>query len=115
MGNDTDLDRTPLAARLPLGALERMPKWLIIVPLAVQWIWLSLRFGGATVPSAANPGITAGGLVGEGKLEYFARMGPLARGVTASRRPASGFASSARRWTTRPCAPPWTAPPCTFP
>ena len=84
MGNQTELDRTPLAARLPLGTLERMPKWLIIVPLALQWIWLSLRFGGATVPSAANPDITAGGLVGEGKLEYFAQMGPLARSVTAA-------------------------------
>ena len=84
MGNQTELDGTPLAARLPLGTLERMPKWLIIVPLAVQWIWLSLRFGGATIPSAANPGITAGGLVGEGKLEYFAQMGPLARSVTAA-------------------------------
>ncbi|MBC7502032.1 MAG: hypothetical protein H7315_16295, partial [Herminiimonas sp.] len=67
-----------------LGTLERMPKWLIIVPLTLQWLYLSLRFGGATVPSAANPAITAGGLVGEGKLEYFAQMGPLARGVTAT-------------------------------
>lgn len=72
----------------PIGPLERMPKWLIIVPLAVQWLYLSVRFGGATVPSAANPGITAGGLVGEGKLEYFAQMGALASGLTA---PAVGF------------------------
>ena len=86
MGNQTDLD--VLAARAPMGALERLPKWLIIVPLALQWIWLSLRFGGATVPSAANPGITAGGLVGEGKLEYFAQMGALARSMTA---PSIGF------------------------
>ena len=67
-----------------LGTLEKMPKWLIIVPLALQWIYLSFRFGGVTVPSAANPAITAGGLVGEGKLEYFAQMGPLARAATAS-------------------------------
>ena len=77
-----------MANQSDLGALERMPKWLIIVPLVLQWIWLSLRFGGATVPSAANPDITAGGLVGEGKLEYFAQMGPLARSVTA---PSVGF------------------------
>lgn len=67
-----------------LGALERLPKWLIIVPLAVQWLYLSLRFGGATTPSAANPAITAGGLVGEGKLEYLAQMGALARAATAT-------------------------------
>jgi len=60
-----------------------MPKWAIIVPLAIQWLYLSLRFGGLTVPSAANPALTAGGLVGEGKREYFDSMGALARAATA--------------------------------
>lgn len=73
-----------LHAKQLLGALERMPKWLIIVPLVCQWLYLSLRFGGVTVPAAANPAITAGGLVGEGKLEYFAQMGPIARAATAT-------------------------------
>lgn len=66
------------------GALERLPKWLICVPLVVQWLWLSLRHRGVTLASAANPGITAGGLVGETKLEYFHAMGPLARAATAA-------------------------------
>lgn len=65
------------------STLERMPKWLICVPLAVQWIWLALRHGSATLPSCANPCITAGGLVGEGKLDYFSGMGELARAATA--------------------------------
>ncbi|MEO6015905.1 MAG: hypothetical protein ABIP46_01515 [Polaromonas sp.] len=60
-----------------------MPKWLICVPLTVQWLWLSLRYRSATLPSAANPAITSGGLVGEGKLEYFTGMGPIARATTA--------------------------------
>ena len=64
--------------------LERMPKWLICVPLTVQWLWLALRYGSTTLPSAANPAITSGGLVGEGKLEYFSGMGPVARAVTAA-------------------------------
>lgn len=64
--------------------LERMPKWLICIPLTVQWLWLALRYRSFTLPSVANPAITAGGLVGEGKLEYFSRMGPLARSATAS-------------------------------
>ena len=63
--------------------LERMPKWLICVPLTVQWLWLTLRYRSATLPSAANPAITSGGLVGEGKLEYFRGMGPIARAATA--------------------------------
>ena len=60
------------------GMLERMPKWLICIPLALQWLWLALRYQSLTLPTIANPAITAGGLVGEGKLEYFDGMGPLA-------------------------------------
>lgn len=66
------------------SVLERMPKWLICVPLTMQWLWLALRYRSATLPSAANPAITSGGLVGEGKLEYFCGMGPVARAATAA-------------------------------
>jgi hypothetical protein len=66
------------------STLERMPKWLICVPLTCQWLALALRHGSATLPSSANPSITAGGLIGEGKLEYFRGMGPIARAVTAN-------------------------------
>ncbi len=68
---------------MPRGALEALPKWLICVPLVLQWLWLSLRYGSVTLPSAVNPAITAGGLVGETKLEYFRGMGALARAATA--------------------------------
>ncbi|HEU4375428.1 MAG TPA: hypothetical protein VFS02_18175 [Telluria sp.] len=60
-----------------------MPKWLICIPIAIQWSWLALRYASVTLPTAANPRITSGGLVGEGKLEYFDTMGALARGATA--------------------------------
>ncbi|SOD25704.1 hypothetical protein SAMN05518800_2045 [Variovorax sp. YR752] len=82
-GLDFGVDTGRLAVVRECSVLERMPKWLICVPLVVQWLWLSLRYGGTTVPSAANPHLTSGGLVGEGKLEYFRGMGPLARSVTA--------------------------------
>lgn len=78
---DLDAIRPPVVR--DRSALERLPKWVICIPLVLQWLWLSLRFGGPTVPCAANPHITAGGLVGEGKLEYFRGMGPVARSVTA--------------------------------
>jgi hypothetical protein len=68
---------------LPRSLLEQMPKWLICVPLALQWAWLGLRYGSLTLPSAANPSLTSGGLVGEGKLEYFEQMGPMGRAATA--------------------------------
>jgi len=65
------------------GLLERMPKWLICVPLALQWLVLALRYRSITLPSTVNAAITSGGLIGEGKLEYFEGMGPVARAATA--------------------------------
>jgi hypothetical protein len=72
-----------MATTQRLGALERLPKWLICVPLVLQWLALALRHGSATVPSSANPRITAGGLVGEAKTEYFEGMGDIACRATA--------------------------------
>lgn len=73
------------AAAMPAsrGFLERLPKWLIVVPLLVQWLLLSLRYRSAVLPSVANPAITSGGLVGEGKTEYFRSMGAHALAATA--------------------------------
>lgn len=72
-----------LPPHTPRAFLERLPKWLIVLPLLAQWLWLSLRYRSLTLPSAANPAITAGGLVGEGKTEYFDSMGALALAATA--------------------------------
>ena len=66
------------------STLERMPKWLICIPLTLQWLWLALRYQSLTLPTIANPAITAGGLVGEGKLEYFDGMGAIALSATAA-------------------------------
>ena len=66
-----------------IGTLEKLPKWLNLVPMVAQWAWLSLIHGSATLPSAANPRITCGGLAGEGKLEYFDLMGTVAKRMTA--------------------------------
>jgi hypothetical protein len=77
----------PLSSALPLAAspeprrqafIERIPKWLNLVPMVIQWGWLGLRYGSLTLPSSANPNITAGGLVGDTKSEYFEGMGALA-------------------------------------
>jgi len=83
MRADTDAACSATTMPPPAGAFEQLPKWLNLVPMVFQWLWLGLRHGSVTLPSCANPGITSGGLVGEGKLEYFAGMGPIARAVTA--------------------------------
>jgi hypothetical protein len=66
-----------------VGTMERLPKWLNLVPMVLQWCWLGLRHRSLTLPSSANPRITAGGLVGDTKSEYFTCMGPLARARVA--------------------------------
>lgn len=66
-----------------IGRLERLPKWLNLVQMVAQWLWLSLLHRSLTLPSCANPKLTAGGLVGEGKMEYLAIMGDVARNATA--------------------------------
>ncbi len=68
----------------PRSALERLPTWVICVPLTIQWLALAAKYRSATLPSVANPHITSGGLVGEGKLEYFQGMGATARASTAA-------------------------------
>jgi hypothetical protein len=74
----------PLSTAAPRpGTIELIPKWLNLVPMVLQWCWLGLRYHSLTLPSAANPQITAGGLVGDTKAEYFASMGARARSMVA--------------------------------
>ncbi|HKY34170.1 MAG TPA: carboxylate--amine ligase, partial [Candidatus Polarisedimenticolia bacterium] len=62
-----------------LGRLARwefLPAWLIYLPV-VPWIgWLSLRHGGFGTVTAANPGIPAGGFVGESKSAILSGLPP---------------------------------------
>ena len=67
-----------------VGRFEQLPKWLNLIPMVLQWTWLGIRYRSFTLPSSANPGITSGGMVGDGKLEYFAAMGATARAATAT-------------------------------
>jgi hypothetical protein len=46
---------------------EFWPAWLFYLPVAVYYGWLAVRFRSFTLPSAANPAIPTGGLVGESK------------------------------------------------
>ena len=53
-----------LAPPRPLSCFEFWPDWLFYAPIAAQWIVLGLRYGDLSLPTAANPSITAGGLCG---------------------------------------------------
>lgn len=77
----TNTASLPISSQI--GRLEGLPKWLNLVPMVAQWVWLSVLHRSITLPSCANPTLTAGGLVGEGKMEYIAIMGERARTATA--------------------------------
>jgi hypothetical protein len=47
---------------------EFWPAWLFYPPVVFYCGWLALKYRGLTVPTAANPGIFSGGMVGESKM-----------------------------------------------
>lgn len=51
--------------------------------MVVQWLWLGLRHGSLSLPSAADPSIPIGGLVGEAKRAYLDQVDPAMRGWIA--------------------------------
>lgn len=53
---------------------EFWPAWLFYLPLAPWYVWLAARHRGATVWTAVNPGIPAGGVVGESKADILAQL-----------------------------------------
>jgi len=76
--------RLPLSPELPMPPLdtsgrpvsffEFWPPWLFYAPFALWWTLLAIRYRSATLITAANPSIRAGGLVGESKIELFEQL-----------------------------------------
>ena len=59
----------PLDMKAPLiSHFEFWPGWKFYTPLFFYGLWLSLRYGGLTLPSAVNPYFDNGGVVGESKI-----------------------------------------------
>ncbi len=84
VGRSEPLRAAAVEATARVGTLERLPKWLNLLPIVAQWAWLSVRFQSITLPSCCNPAVTSGGMVGEGKLEYLNIMGAHALSATAT-------------------------------
>ncbi len=62
-----------------VSPFEFLPGWLAYGPIVVQWIALGLRHGDLSLPTAANPGITTGGLCGESKTAILDQVAGQAR------------------------------------
>jgi hypothetical protein len=66
--------RRGIARERPLSFFEFWPDWLFYFPVVVHWLAMGVRYGGLTLPTAANPTIVAGGLCGESKREILDLM-----------------------------------------
>ena len=97
-----------------LGALRRKlewefwPPWALYLPLVPWIVWLAIRHRGLTVFTAANPGIEAGGFIGESKTAILGRLAPAPGGALpqdrsglAGRRTAGRGTSVSRRAVAR--------------
>lgn len=65
--------------RLDLARLrypEFWPAWFFYFPIALNYIYLSFKYGGPTLPSYSNPGIDNGGLINESKSRIFSLIPP---------------------------------------
>lgn len=62
---------------------EKIPPALFYLPLVLSWIWLGIRHRSLTLPSAANPNISTGGMWGEAKSDYFGSIAGAARSAIA--------------------------------
>ena len=77
------LAQTAQGSRRDLSPFEFLPGWLTYGPVVIQWIALGLRYGDLSLPTAANPRITTGGLCGESKSAILDEMQGEARSLVA--------------------------------
>jgi hypothetical protein len=59
-----------------VSPFEFLPSLITYGPVVVQWIALGLRYGDLSLPTAANPSITTGGLCGESKASILDLVAP---------------------------------------
>jgi hypothetical protein len=67
----------------PISFFEFWPGWLFYTPVVIHWLMLGLRYGDFSLPTAANPRITTGGLCGESKLSILNQIRPEASALIA--------------------------------
>ena len=53
---------------------EFWPAWMFYPPVALSCLWLSVKHRGLCLPTAANPGIFSGGVVGESKAAILKEL-----------------------------------------
>ncbi len=70
-----DFDLRRFATRLARWRhWEFWPMWLFYPPVALNYLWLAVKYRGFTLPTTANPGIFSGGMVGESKITTLSEL-----------------------------------------
>jgi hypothetical protein len=83
MAGEIGLPRLHRPPPAHLSVFEFWPGWAFYAPVVIYWLAEALRHRSLTLPSAANPGITAGGLVGESKSAILDRVSGQPRALIA--------------------------------
>jgi membrane protein DedA with SNARE-associated domain len=63
---------------------EFWPPWLFYPPVALYYGWLALKYRDFMLPTASNPGIFSGGLVGESKIVTLRELADTSPEFTAA-------------------------------
>jgi len=79
------------------GHWEFWPAWLFYPPVAFYYLWLSVKYRGFNVPTAANPGIFSGGIVGESKMAMLKELFETSPEFTAGAALVAGDTPAVRR------------------
>jgi membrane protein DedA with SNARE-associated domain len=75
---------------------EFWPAWLFYPPVGIYCLWLAIKYRGLGLPTAANPGMFAGGVIGESKAEILEELSLTSPGFTAEAALVSGDTFEAR-------------------
>jgi membrane protein DedA with SNARE-associated domain len=75
---------------------EFWPAWLFYIPVTTYYLWLSIRYRSFSLPSAANPGMTNGGFIGESKYEILKQLQRVNAGAVADAYLVEGSTTTAR-------------------
>lgn len=75
---------------------EFWPAWVFYPPVAIYCLWLAVKYRGLTLPTAANPGIFSGGMVGESKSAMLKELHDTSPEFTAEAEVIDGDSAEAR-------------------
>src|SRR5262249_2918307 len=75
---------------------EFWPAWLFYPPVGVYCLWLASKYRGLGLPTAANPGVFSGGVIGESKTDILVELFLTSPSFTAQAAFVSGDTFEAR-------------------